>query len=541
MSSLIYLMMTTFKNQLKEIVKSPMKLIPYALAIGFIVFTLITSALTDMPAEPTDTLFLKGIFFAFFMLTLVSCVVVGLKGASPYSMEDVNLLFSSPIKARAILLFGIIKAIKPILLGSWFVFFQAGWFRGSFGIGFAGFMSVWIGYVLFSFVSQLLQIFIYAFTHDSQTKKRAAAAIVVLCFVPLVIDSAVHFINADFVPMDTLRAVLGSSAIDYTPFIGWAAYGTASMATGNIASAAIFMGLVLAFGAVLFSILYLKDPDFYEHAAGATQSAYETHRDAMEGDVQSVLALRENIKVRGVGLFGFTGARAFFGKHLRESLRAGRFGLWGLPSFAIVLGAGVLTYINLNADASSHGWNLVAVVMALIGIKYFSSGLGRGYLETFSHYIYMIPESPMQKWLWANGEHMAKVAGESVVIFTVAGVMARENPVAVIVAMVLYVSFTFYMLAVNLAFMRFTGLLYRSPVLAVVFMFLYIIPAIPGIVLAVLAGIYAPEAWALVIGGAVLVWWLLVCGFMLFMASKSILHNCDIPSYMLNSLEQSKL
>ena len=541
MSSLFYLIFATSKNQFKEIVKSPAKLILYVAVIGFVIFTFVPSLFIEMPDDPTNPLYLKGIFFAFFMLSLVTSIVAAIKGASPYNMEDVNLLFPSPIKAKSILLFGIIKAIKPILLGSWFVFFQANWFRSSFGVGLGGFFFVWLGYVLFSFITQLLQIFIYAFTHESMAKKRIAATVTLLCFAPLVFGGTFHLVSSDFAPIYALTATLESRVLDFTPFIGWAAYGTANLALGNAASAALFTGLVFVFGATLFVILYVKDPDFYEHAAGVTQSAYEIQRDAMEGDVQSVLNTRENVKVKGTGLFGFSGASAFFGKHLRESLRAGRLGLWGLPSLAFVVGSGFLAHVSFNANASSHGWNLLLIVSGLIGIKYFTSGLGRGYLETFSHYIYLIPENPMRKWFWANGEYVAKVAGEAAAIFVVVGFITREHPLALFVSIVLYVSFTFYMLAINLAFMRFTGIFYRSTIMQVISMFLYIIPVLPGVTVSVVVALFAPEAWILVVGGTVLTWWLLVCGFLLFMASKGILHNCDMPSYMISSLEQSKL
>ena len=540
MNSLFYLMLTTFKNQLKEILKSPLKLTLYVLGIGFMVLMLVTSVFAEFPEEPTNPLFLKGIFFGFFMLTLGGGIFAGLKGASPYSMEDVNLLFPSPIRPKSILLFGIIKAVKPIILGSWFIIFQAGWFRSSFGVGLVGFMFIWLGYVLFAFISQLLQIFVYAFTHASEAKKRVAAVLITLCFVPLFLSGAIHFINADFVFMDGLIAILGSRILDLTPFIGWAASGTANLALGNTASAALSMGLTLAFGGVLFVALYIKDPDFYEHAAGATQSVFEAQRDMMGGDLQSTMA-RENVKVKGVGLFGFTGAAAFFGKHLRESLRAGRFGLWGLPSLTLAVAAVMAAYFFMNENASDHGGNLLIPVLILMGVKYFSAGMGRGYLETFSHYIYLIPENPMKKWLWANGENIAKAAGEGAVIFLVAGIITREHPIAAILMAVLYVSFTFYMLAINLAFMRFAGILYRSPYLAAIFVFVYIVPALPGVTLAVLAVFLTTPPWSFMFASAVLVWWLLVCGFMLFMASKSVLHNCDIPQVMMNLFDQSKL
>ena len=535
MKSLTYLMLVAMKNRFKEVFKSPAKLIAYALGIGLFAFLLIQGMGTEINLEPTDSLYLKGIFFGFFMLSLVMSVYSGLKGVSPYEMQDVNLLFPSPIWPRTILLYGMLQALKTVILGSWFIIFQAGWLRSLFGVDGVGLMLIWLSYLCFAFICELLRIFLYAFTHGSVIRKKIAGGITALVFLPLVFQALWHLASVDFDMMAWLTAILGSRAFDLTPFIGWAAVGTEAIAIGNFSEAAFFLSLMLAFGAAMFVTIYVKNPDYYEHTAGATQTAFQMRRDALEGDIQSVAFVRD-VKVKGTGLFGL-GPGAFFGKHMRESFRMARFGLWGFPTLILAIAAGGLAWFNYNEYATSHGWNLSNIVIGLVVLKFFTSGLGRGVMETYSHYIYLVPESPFKKWIWANMEQLLKAFGEAVIVFAVVWFITREHPFALVVSILVYVSFNLYMLGINLAFMRFTGIMVRSPILAVVFMILYVVPAIPGIGLAVIAAFMVAEAWALVVFGLVFALWLSTVGTALFGMSKGILHNCDIPSVTLANLE----
>ena len=536
MKSLTYLMLIGMKNKLKEVFRSPAKLIAYALGIGLFVFLLIQGLGTEINLEPTDSLYLKGIFFGFFLLGFVVATVTGLKGISPYQMQDVNLLFPSPIWPRTILLYGMLQALKTVIFGSWFIIFQAGWLRSLFGVDGIGLLLIWLSYLCFAFICELIRIFLYAFTHDSTFKKRLAGGIIILAFLPLILHAGWIFTNTDVEIMTGLSAVLSSRLTDLTPFIGWAAAGTEAIAVGRFAEAIVFLGLMLALGFALFMIIFVKDPDYYEHTAGATQTAYQTQRDALEGDIQSIIGVRQNVKVKNTGLFGF-GAGTFFGKHMRESFRVARFGLWGFPTLIIAVAAGGLAWFTFNENASSHGWNLVNIVIGLIIFKFFTSSMGRGVLETYSHYIYLVPESPYRKWIWANMEQLIKALGEAVFVFAVVWFITMEHPIALIVSILVYVSFNFYMLGINLAFMRFTGIMVRSPILAVIFMILYIVPAVPGAVLGVFAAFSVAEAWMVIAFGLVFAAWLLVIGAALFAMSKGILHNCDIPSVMLANME----
>ncbi|MCL1877411.1 MAG: putative ABC exporter domain-containing protein, partial [Defluviitaleaceae bacterium] len=234
MNSLTYLLIHTTKNRIKDTIKSPGKLIAYLIGIGFLSFFLITSLRTGPPeidfgdadayATEPNFLLLKGILFGFFlMMYLFPTIFAGSKGSSQYGMEDVNFLFVSPIRARTILLYGIVQAFKTILIGSWFVIFQAAWLRDAFGIGAGGLFLLWLAYVLFALTVQMLSIFLYAMTSGDSAKLGLAKVVIAASFVPLVVDVMMRFFAAGGEISGLLDAIIGSAVLDFTPLVGWAA------------------------------------------------------------------------------------------------------------------------------------------------------------------------------------------------------------------------------------------------------------------------------------------------------------------------------
>lgn len=535
MNSLTYLLVHQTKNRIKDIFKSPGKLIAYALGIVFFGSVLFNSLMAGMPefgdeyvAEP-NFLLLKGIFFGFFCMMFFPTAFAGLKGTSQYGMDDVNFLFVSPIRARTILFYGMVQSFKTIFIGSWFVLFQAAWLRNSFGIGLDGVFLLWVGYVLFAIACQMLSIFLYAMTNGNASRISLAKAIIIGAFVPAGLVFAWHIFTAGGDFMSGINAALASPVLDFTPVVGWSAAGILALITGEILGAVVFLGLVSAFLAALITIIFVKDPDFYEHVAGATQTLFETQRAVEEGDLSAAMQGGKKARVRGTGLGG-TGALVFLYKHVRESFRAKRFGLWGIPTLLYVVGAGVFAFFIHNADYTPADVTVITILSTMVAIYFFSSGTEGGFMEIYNHYIYMIPENPLKKWICANMAAVIRVTVEAVLVFGVAAIVARAAPLNFALAAVTYITFSFYSHGSTLAFMRITGIMSRNALLSVVMLAIYIVPLVPGIVFAIIAAVLAPDSWALTAFLVVFAAWQTLVGFVCYVISKSMLHNCDIIS-----------
>jgi len=534
MNSLNFLMLRQAKNRLLELKTKPAKLILFIVAIGIMAWMLVPGLTMEAPYSPVNINVFTGILAGFFMFSFVIYMMQGfVNGAAIFGMDDVNYLFVAPIKPRTVLLYGIIKMGKTLLLSSWFIIFQVQWMRGNFGIGIGGILFAALGYVLLCLVAQIMALFIYAFTNSRPHRKLAAKIILVAVFIPAAAVFILQFAQGTGLSY-ALTALLDSPVLSFTPIVGWAAAGVSAILFGEMMAGLFFLGLLTASGAFFFGAVYLGSPDYYEDVLGASETAFEAARTAKEDLTTAVTSTTRDIKIRGTGLSGI-GAKVFFYKHVREAFRANRFGLWGIGSLLIVGGAviwaffGRQVYDGADASANSAEIWMLTLLGVLMMLKITLQGFCRGLLETYSHYIYMVPDRPFAKWFWANIESVFKAAVEAIVIFVAVGPIMGLPFITTLSAMVTLILFTFYLLGISMASMRITGTHLNTGLLLVIYFAVVIIPLIPGIVVAVVVGVLAPESLAIAFGLFALSAWMLLVGVLCFAISKGALHNTDMP------------
>lgn len=531
MSSLTFLIIRSAKNSLLELRRKPGKLVLYIfvlLVLGGVIA--VNIFLPNENDSLTDIVYLKGIAFAFFLLSFVTAVNSGLsKGSTLFGMDDVNLLFVSPVNPRSILLYGIIRMVKTMALTSIFILFQGGNLR-TFGVKTGGLAVLYSGYLLTAVVSQILGLFIYSTTNGRSKRQRLVKILAVLLFVPLIIYAVPQFISADGDYLKALHSILSLNVLSFTPVTGWSAAGIIAFMTGDVFSGILFFGLLFLTGAVLVAVIYIGKPDYYEDVLVASETAFEQKRNLAEGKVNS---LEQNsnrrVRIKGTGISGW-GASAFLYKHLRESFRANRFGLWGFPTLILTAGAACFILVMKNAIGSDGDTEIGPIMMltmlgTLMWMQIFFVGMGRGLKETYSHYIYVIPENPFKKMVWSNLEIMIKAFVEGALICSVSGIVAEVGFAVTLLSVAVYMLFIFMLIGVNYVSMRFTGADMSAGLLVMLYMFAVLLVMLPGIVLAVVAGVSGGGVTAAL---AVLAGWELAASLVCFWLSKGILHNCDM-------------
>ncbi|MCL2528310.1 MAG: putative ABC exporter domain-containing protein [Defluviitaleaceae bacterium] len=536
MNSLTFLLLRQSKNRLLELKTKPSKLIIYLVAIGFLVFMVIQAMRMEMAVDAVDANVFKGILAGFFMFSfVVSLIPAFTKGASLFEMPDANFLFVAPLRPRTILLYGLVKTVKAILFGSWFMVFQIQWMRASFGVGLGGVLLATLGYVLLTIICQVLNLCIYAFTNGSPQRKLIAKLVIAAMFIPAAFVFLMGFASGDG-PMYGLQGLIASPVLDSTPIIGWAAAGISALLLGEMLTGVFFIGLLLVAGIAFFGAVYFGNPDYYEDVLGATETAFEATRAASEDAASAMSNLsgsNKTIKIKGTGINKGAGASTFFYKHVRESFRANRLGLWGTFSLLMVAGAIIWSFWARPGSGYAYAFNpethLLSMLITLMSLKMFTIATGRGLLETYNHYIYLVPNPPFKKWVWANMETMFKVAVESFVIFTAAGIIVGAPLWTTVAAMAAFVLFAFFMLGITLATMRITETNLNTMLLLTVYFATVLIPLAPGAIGAIIVASMAPEALAFTLGIATLSAWMLLLGAGCFAISKGMLHNCDLP------------
>lgn len=524
MNSLVFLLSKSIENSFLEVLRKPSKLMLWILAILGIFGLFILSAFTQKNADQfMDLIWLQGILFLFIMIFVVIGIQKGLSnGDVIFDMNDVNLLFGSPVNSRLILMYGIVRMAKMTFLSGFFILFQSNTLGTSFGIGFGGILLVLAGFFLAVSLLQTLSLLIYSLTNGRPSRKFKVRLISVLAFIPLVCYLALAYFRTGN-PVSALENTLSSPWLSWTPIAGWASEGTVSFISGDLGNGFLFFGTLLLVELLVLLYIAFSNPDYYEDVLVATETSFERKRSLSEGQLNVTTISNKKVKVSGVGMRGL-GANALFFKHLRESFRTNPFGLWGFSSILMVAGSAALSLFM-----GDGGGGLLVLLQILMWMQIFLIGTGRGLKELYTHYLYMIPDSSFRKIVWSNLESTFRVLVEGVMIFCVSGIVIGAPAGLVAASILVYSLFSFLLLGVNYVSLRWTG----ADISMGILMFLYTIAVIlillPGLISAVLIGNLLGDL-GVYIGLAVLGAWEFVAGLGCFAFSKGILHRCDLPT-----------
>ena len=520
MNALLFIILKSFKNSFLELLKKPGKLALYLFVIAAITGTVLLSISNRSETDTFRPIFIfTGILFLFISIFAALAFSKGLSGGDIiFEMNDVNFLFVSPVSSRKILLYGIVRMAKTAFLAGFFIPFQTGWLS-IFGINFGGVMLIFAGFILSVIVLTILSLFIYSITNGSVIRKKYVKCFAFALLLPLAAFLVFQYFQTNDIYL-TIEAAIRSPFMKFIPVAGWTASGITALLTGETTNGLLYLALNLILGAGLTVFILLSRADYYEDVLVTTETAYEKKRAISEGNITAASVSARQVKVSATGIPG-SGASALFGKHIRESLRQNRFGFLTLLSVFLIIGAAI---------ASSIISDLLIVMQILMWIQIFLIGTGRGLQETYSHYIYMIPESSFKKILWSNMEIMAKTLIESVLIFGICGILIKANPALIITCILTYTLFSLLLLGVNYLSMRFTGADISTGILMMIYCFAVILIMAPGIALAIITGTTIGGEIGNLAGLLVLALWELGAGLGCFALSKGVLHNCDMSS-----------
>jgi ABC-type multidrug transport system fused ATPase/permease subunit len=526
MNSLAFIITRSLKNSLAELPRRPAKLVMYSLALLLILGMFFLSQRVRQGIEPfVDLIWLKGAFFAYLMFDVGIFLQKGLStGDAIFEMSDVNLLFVSPLKPRAILVYGLARMIKMALYTVAFILFESGAISLFFGLGFDAALLLMLGGCLAVFVLILLSFAIYSVSNGRPRRKGLVKLFALGAFLPLGALGALEFFQTGD-GGEALKRVLDSPVLAWTPVAGWTAEGTAALIRGEPGRGLFFLGLLLASGVLLVLYAAFSRPDYYEDVLVAAETSFERKGALAQGRLPLASSVSPKARRAGTGLGGY-GAAAVFYKHLRESFRENPLGLWGLSSLLWVAIAVAMTFFMRNDENDA-----MATMSFLMFVQMSRVGLGRGIRELYSPYLYLIPESPFAKILWNSLELVLKTLGEALFIFVAIALILDIPPLIALEEALVYVLFTPLLLGVNLLSLRWTG----STLSSVVFFFLYLLAtlliALPGLIGALIADIFLGLPAALGIFAA----WELLAALGCFALSRGILHHCDMPVVKTNA------
>ena len=478
--SLSYLLMIKLKNQIKSLLKSPGKLLYLVFIVALMGVTLFSGGKIDEQPDRTIRSLdeLTALVTLFYSVMFVLLASKGFKtGANMFSMADVNLVFPAPFRQQSVLFYGLFQQMGTSLLLGLFLLFQYSWMHNVYNVTMPMLLVILVGYAFTVFFGQVVAMAIYIFTSADDKKRR----VVKLVLYALVIGFLLYVIGsglADRAQFITRAAEsVGSGVTWFFPLSGWIGHAVTGVLTGRLTALLLGAALCAAFLVLVVELIMRTRQDYYEDVLKSSEVMQSAITARKEGRVAE--AVPHNVKIGKTGFDRGWGADVMYYKHRIENRRARVF---IMDTTSLIF---VAVTIALAFFMKSSG--LAAVFIASTSMQIFTVALGRFNKELTKPYIYLVPEPPLRKMLYALAEAVPSALVEALVIYIPVAFILGLTPAEAVLCVAARVSFAFLFTAGNIAVERiWGGSASRTTVMFLYFVLLFLMAA-PGIVLAVLA------------------------------------------------------
>ncbi len=473
MSAFVYILLTRFKNKIISLVKSPGTLI----AVIILIAVLLIPTLTSSPAPEGETDF-RDIREVYAMMMVLYCAVFvmtgynGLsKGASLYTMPDVNLVFASPISSKKVLFYGLIQQMGTSLLIGLFLLFQYAWMHSSYGISLGTLALILVGYAISIFCGQLVAMILYSYTTGNEKKSRAAKA-----FLLALSGLAVLYLLISVYPQRGQWLTEAVSVLNDFPFIGFPVGGWAQMAISGIlegqwVSVLTGLSILLGFTAVLVALMARGEADYYEDVLQATEVSFSAVIAGKQGRIDSAIPGKVKVGRTGIGK-GF-GPDSFYYKHRLESRRARVFLLdRNSLIFALVCIAFAIFVRDLG---------IVPIFAFACYMQIFSVALGRWIRELLLPYVYLLPEPPFIKLVHCLRESLLRILADALVLFLPIALLLHLSPMETGACILARISYGLLFTAGNIVVQRFFSGLTIKLLSLLLYFIVMVLLVLPGV------------------------------------------------------------
>jgi hypothetical protein len=524
LNSILFLFGKTIKNRILLLRRKPGLLILYGLFFAFIIYSVVYAAFSDtshMTSMRTDILWLKLIFIAYIFLFFGPVIAMGLStGKSIFDMSDVNFMFTAPLNPKHVLTYGLVHEAWQKLVASAFILFQATNLKNFFGIGIAGLMILFVGFLLVMLLFDVLAICIYMYTNQSAKRKNIVRAAIAVFLAPL----AVSFLLAAVNTMSLQQAVfsaMSSGALWCIPFAGWITEGVFALLAGRYIPALIAAGLVAVSAALLALAIVKSKSDYYEDVLVATEAAFQKKQAAADGNITAAVSTAKARNVRSSAIKGW-GARALFGRHILEASRSGPLKLISTRSLITI--ACLLFMAYSIRDESAY----ITMLITSMAMRIMLIAMEPGLMELFNHYIFLIPASSFSKIVWSNVIVALKCLVENALAFILAAFIAPASPLLVVACIVTGTLFSLVLVSVNLFSMRVLSSDISQSILFGLYFLFVILIMIPGVAGGIIIGLMLPEPFIITGAVAVIAVWEAILSAFFFYLSRGVLDKCDM-------------
>lgn len=499
-SPLVYLTAVKLKNQLKEAVKHPAKLIYIIVLAAVLVLSTIGGHVNSEHIEMRSLHELTAImvlFYSFmFLMTFLNGVNGGAGNYPMFTLSDVSVLFPSPLRPNKVLFYGLFRQLELSFLLGFFLLFQYNWLHGLYGVEYSHLLLIVVGYGLCLFLGQVCAMAVYTRTSGNDRARSISkfcvygltlafvAGLLLRCLPKLLSLAGAAEAALMTVGLEAGAEYLASVGV-FFPVSGWAAGVIGGLFTQNYLMTGLCALLMLAALGLALGLVIKNKNNYYEdvlQTAEVAQSAITAKREGQPAEV-----MPKKVRVGKTGLGRGEGASALFFKHMLENRRSGAF-LFSKMSliFMLVIVGCTILYSFIFSDEEDKTAAFVAVFTMSTYMQIFSESTGRFNWELTKPYIYLLPEPPLKKLLWGIGENLLADCCEAVAIFVPVSLILGLGPLETVLCMVARITFALLFISGNMLVERIFGSV-RSKGLMLFFYFVaMMLLAAPGIILGAL-------------------------------------------------------
>lgn len=501
-SALGYLTLTKLKNQAKDLLHSPAKLIYVVVMAAVLILSVVGRSGQELD-KPVPLYMLTAaltLFYAFMFLLVLA--TGGNSAKTPmFTLSDVTMLFPAPLRPNRVLVYGLMRQMGLSLVMGLLLVFQYGWMRLVFGITWVHMGLIILGYALCIFLGSFCSMAIYTRTSGNDKAPmilRAcilAAALLYLAWMAYSCrDTLLPLLSGGqdyYAAVDSCAAFLSSFPGLLFPVGGWAAGITGGLLAGDAGMALTGGALYAALAAALALLVITCKNNYYEDVLETAELAQSNVTAQKEGNVQEIVP--KNVKVGKTGLGKGWGASSLYYKHRIENRRSGVFFLsnMSLIFVAIILFVAFLMGRSMDEDA---GAALIGTFATATYLQIFSEALGRFNRELLKPYIYLMPEPPLKKLLFCTLETLLSDALEAVIIFVPAGLLVGAGPVETALCIVARITFALLFTAGNILVERVFGTVSSKTLVMFFYLVVLLVMVLPGVVAGAALMAFLPEA-----------------------------------------------
>lgn len=399
-------------NNIKLILKNPLRLLPYAIGIGYVFFMYSmrmkdrkddasTEQLqnVDLDAIPAMDFAKQNIIGGITILALVFLMYQLFKATKNnvtfFKMADVNYLFTAPAKPANILIYYMGRMILPTLGGAIiFTAYGVSQVAASFDFTAGNLTFIVLSVALFLFMLWPIRFLVYTLNTKFGVLEYIKMGVTGLSIVLAAMIIIPGLMAEKF--WQGMFAWISSPWFDFFPLVGWSRGIGSYLSHGNAIISLGFVALYVISYYVIVKLVIQFSGYYYEDVLEATKSN-EEKLEKVKGKKQvgeSTYSLNTKKKL-ALPDFG-TGAKAFYWRNYVHSSRQDfhpLFGLYSLIMVAIGIVLAGLSFFDWFSHYFFYGYLLFILFI------YFFAGIGRANVGDLKKpYFILIPASWTSKF-----------------------------------------------------------------------------------------------------------------------------------------------